>query len=60
MSELLHVAFRVVVIDRDENGVICGERPIAEGTVSPAALDRLPDKVRELASKDPGPGGNLR
>jgi hypothetical protein len=52
MSELLRVEFRIVMLDRDENGVICGERPIAEGTVSPARLDEFPDAVREHASKD--------
>lgn len=55
MSELLRVEFRIVMVDRDENGVICAERPIAEGMVSPSRLDEFPDAVREHASKDPGP-----
>lgn len=48
--ELLRVEFRVVVLDRNDDGQPVGERT-AEGVVYAAALDQLPDSIRQTVTQ---------
>jgi hypothetical protein len=49
--ELLRVDFRIVGIERDEDGQITGERVLGDGTAHPAGLDKLPDSVRKVVDE---------
>lgn len=51
MLELLRVEFRVIGLERDNNGVAQAERVLGEGAVYPVALDMLPSEIRELVDQ---------
>lgn len=46
--ELLRVDFRVVALERDDEGVPTGERVLADGQAFAGGLDDLPAAVRKV------------
>lgn len=48
--EFFKVDFQVIGLERDEDGAIVGEVPLAQGSVYDKGLDDFPDKVREIAT----------